>query len=94
MFLREILFLPTRYMSERVYNLKNLAKKTYDLGIMTIELEELIKDRKRLLESVERDGITPFTKHAKAMMECMVESKELEMKRCSIEIEYLNSKLK
>lgn len=81
-------------MSERVYNLKNLAKKTYDLGIMTIELEELIKDRKRLLESVERDGITPFTKQAKGIMECTVEFKELEMKRCSIEIEYLSSKLK
>ena len=81
-------------MSERVYNLKNLAKKTYDLGIMTIELEELMKDKKRMFDTVERDGITPFTKHAKAIMECSVEFKELEMKRCSIEIEYLNSKLK
>ena len=80
-------------MSERIYNLKSLAKLTYEVGVKNLDLELLLNDMNKTLSVMGKDPPSPMLIYSHDVLENMIESKKLEIKRCAIEIEYLKSKL-
>ena len=69
-------------------------KANYELRCLTIHLHNLLEDRRKTQEHINKYGMTVENEYGLAKLELIIERHELDMKRKRLELMYFKKKIR